>query len=136
ASAAFRILYDCAAPRRSRRRSILRFRRKATSKGLMMTIRARIVLFAITAFAVPLSLLAADYSTRTLPLPGGTPAGIAMDYIAFDSAMNSIWVPGNNGTVYVIDAASGKIRQINGFPTKEVTVRDRKRVLGPSSVTF
>ena len=101
-----------------------------------MTLRSRTLFLAATAFAVSLPLLAADYSTRTLPLPGGTPAGIAMDYIAFDSAMSSIWAPGNNGTVYVIDAASGKIRQIKGFPTKEVTVRDRKRLLGPSSVTF
>ncbi|HKS25112.1 MAG TPA: hypothetical protein VJZ76_20120 [Thermoanaerobaculia bacterium] len=98
----------------------------------MMTVR----LFVSALFAVSLPLLAADYSTRTLPLPGGTPAGIAMDYIAFDSAMNSVWVPGNNGTVYVIDAASGKVRPVSGFPTKEVTVRDRKRLLGPSSVTF
>jgi len=101
-----------------------------------MTIRPRTLSFAVASFAVCLPLLAADYSTRTLPLPGGTPAGIAMDYVAFDSAMNSVWVPGNNGTVYVIDAANGKVRQINGFPTKEVTVRDRKRLLGPSSVTF
>jgi DNA-binding beta-propeller fold protein YncE len=59
-----------------------------------------------------------------------------MDYIAFESATGSVWVPGNNGTVYVIDAGTGKIRQVNGFPTKEVTFRDRKRLLGPSSITF
>src|SRR5205085_91653 len=109
---------------------------QTSMKGLMMTIRSHRLSFAVASFAVCLPLLAADYSTRALPLPGGTPAGIAMDYIAFDSAMNSVWVPGNNGTVYVIDAANGKVRQINGFPTKEVTVRDRKRLLGPSSVTF
>ena len=102
-----------------------------------MNIRSRTLFLAFVLCAGTLSLLAADYSTRTLPLPGGTPAGIAMDYIAFDPATSSIWVPGNNGTVYVIDAsANGKIRQINGFPTKEVTMRERKRVLGPSSVTF
>jgi DNA-binding beta-propeller fold protein YncE len=101
----------------------------------MMTIRFRI-LFIAALFAASLPLHAAGYSVRTLPLPGGTPAGIAMDYIAFDAATSSVWVPGNTGTVYVIDAATGKIRQVNGFPTKEVTVRDRKRLLGPSSVTF
>lgn len=85
-------------------------------------------------FALPLH--AAEYSVRTLPLPGGTPAGIAMDYIAFDSATSSVWVPGNTGTVYVIETATGKIREVRGFPTKEVTFRDRKRLLGPSSVTF
>jgi DNA-binding beta-propeller fold protein YncE len=100
----------------------------------MMTVRASALLFASVLFAG--SLHAAGYSVRTVPLPGGTPAGIAMDYIAFDSDMNSIWVPGNAGTVYVIDAATGKIRQITGFPTKEVTVRERKRLLGPSSVAF
>ena len=98
----------------------------------MTTIRS----FAFALFAVSLPLHAAGYSVRTMPLPGGTPAGIAMDYIAFDSARNSVWVPGNAGTVYVIDAATGKIRQITGFPTKEVTMRERKRTLGPSSVTF
>lgn len=99
-----------------------------------MTIRTLFVASAL--FAASLPLHAAEYSVRTLPLPGGTPAGIAMDYIAFDAATSSVWVPGNSGTVYVIDAATGKIRQVNGFPTKEVTVRDRKRLLGPSSVTF
>ncbi|HEY2325240.1 MAG TPA: hypothetical protein VGJ82_20450 [Thermoanaerobaculia bacterium] len=90
----------------------------------------------VALFALSLPLFAADYTVRTVPLPGGTPAGIAMDYIGFEPATDSIWVPGNNGTVYVIDAASGKIRQVTGFPTKEMTVRDRKRMLGPSSVTF
>jgi DNA-binding beta-propeller fold protein YncE len=87
--------------------------------------------------AVPAVLLAAGYSVHTLTLPGGTPAGIGMDYIAFDAANNSVWVPaGDTGAVDVIDAKTQTIRQITGFPTKEVTVRDRKRVLGPSSVTF
>ena len=100
-----------------------------------MTIRTRCLL-PIVLLALALPSFAADYTARTLPLPGGTPAGIAMDYIAFDPATSSVWVPGNNGSVYVIDAATGKIRQVSGFPTKEVTVRDRKRMLGPSSVTF
>jgi hypothetical protein len=102
----------------------------------MMTIRSRTVLPLVALFALALPLCAADYTVRTVPLPGGTPAGIAMDYISFEPATNSVWVPGNNGTVYVVDAASGKIRQVTGFPTKEVTMRERKRLLGPSSVTF
>ena len=101
-----------------------------------MKIRSRMFFLLLALFTLSLPLHAADYSARTLPLPGGTAAGIAMDYIAFDAATNSVWVPGNNGTVYVIDAAKGKIREVKGFPTKEVTVRDRKRLLGPSSVTF
>jgi DNA-binding beta-propeller fold protein YncE len=101
-----------------------------------MIIRTRFLLPLVALFAFALPLLAADYTVRTLPLPGGTPAGIAMDYITFEPATNSVWVPGNAGTVYVIDAGTGKIRQVSGFPTKEVTFRDRKRLLGPSSVTF
>ena len=38
--------------------------------------------------------------------------------------------------VDVIDVKSGTVRQIAAFATKEVTVRDRKRILGPSSVTI
>jgi DNA-binding beta-propeller fold protein YncE len=85
----------------------------------------------------PVVLCGAGYSVRALPLPGGSPAGIGMDYIAFDPVTGSVWVPaGNSGAVDVIDPTTQKIRQITGFPTKEVTVRDRKRVLGPSSITF
>jgi DNA-binding beta-propeller fold protein YncE len=92
----------------------------------MQILAAFLVLFAV-----------ADYAVHPLPLPGGTPAGIGMDYIAFDPATNAVWVPaGNTGAVDVIDPATNKIRQIAGFPTKEVTMGERKRVLGPSSVTF
>lgn len=101
-----------------------------------MTIRFRTFFLIGALLALSLPLLAADDSVRTVALPGGTPAGISMDYIAFDAGTNSVWVPGNTGTVYVIDAATGKIREVKGFPTKEVTMRDRKRLLGPSSVTF
>lgn len=83
------------------------------------------------------TVTAADYTVKPLTLPGGTPAGIAMDYIAFHAATNSVWVPaGATGAVDVIDVSTKKIRQVTGFPTKEITVRDRKRVMGPSSVTF
>ena len=103
----------------------------------MMPTRLRSTLALLVLLVVPAMLRGADYSVRTLTLPGGTPAGIGMDYIAFVKATNSVWVPaGNSGSVDVIDAATGKLRQITGFPTKEVTIRDRKRVLGPSSVTF
>ena len=94
-------------------------------------------LFALVLFfAMPAAVFAADYSVRTIQLPGATPAGIAMDYIGFDAPTGSIWIPGNTGAVDVIDVATGHIRQITGFPTKEVTMRERKRTLGPSSVTF
>ena len=90
-----------------------------------------------TLFAVLILFATADYAVHPLALPGGTPAGIGMDYIGFDPATNAVWVPaGNTGLVDVIDPATNKIRQISGFVTKEITVRDRKRTLGPSSVTF
>src|SRR5262249_7923819 len=74
---------------------------------------------------------------HSITLPGATPAGIGMDYITYDAATNAVWVPaGNTGAVDVIDVASGNVRQIVGFVTKEVTIRDRKRTLGPSSVTI
>src|SRR5947207_12077505 len=102
----------------------------ARSRGdnvrIMIVIRFRLLLAAVILFAVPAALCGAGYSVRTLTLPGGTPGGIGMDYIAFDASTNSVWVPaGNTGAVDVIDARSGQIRQITGFPTKEVTVRDR-----------
>ena len=74
---------------------------------------------------------------RSITLPGANPAGIGMDYISYDAATNAVWVPaGNTGAVDVIDVATGNVRQISGFATKEVTIRDRKRVLGPSGVTI
>ena len=88
------------------------------------------------ALALPVTLCAAEATVHSITLPGGTPAGIGMDYIGFDHATDTVWVPaGGTGAVDVIDA-SGKVRQITGFPTKEVTFRDRKRTMGPSSVTM
>jgi DNA-binding beta-propeller fold protein YncE len=77
------------------------------------------------------------YTVRRLPLPGAAGAAILMDYIAFDPATRSVWAPaGNTGAVDVIDAPTGKIRQIPGFPTAEVGTGEHKRVVGPSSVTI
>lgn len=88
-------------------------------------------------FAFLILFATADYAVHPLTLPGGTPTGIGMDYIGVDPVTNAVWVPaGNSGLVDVIDPATNKIRQIGGFVTKEITVRDRKRTLGPSSVTF
>lgn len=97
----------------------------------------RTIALAFALLAIPAVLFAAGYSVHTLPLPGGGSQGIAMDYIAFDGRSGTVWVPaGITGSVDVIDAATGKIRQVTGFPTKEVVVRERKRVLGPSAVSF
>jgi DNA-binding beta-propeller fold protein YncE len=79
----------------------------------------------------------AHYSVRTLPLPDNNAGDVSMDYIAYDPGTNSVWVPGGNtGAVDVIDAATGKVRQIPGFPTKEVEGRNGKRVLGPTAVSI
>jgi DNA-binding beta-propeller fold protein YncE len=86
--------------------------------------------------ALLFALAIPEFSVHSLPLPGGTPDGISMDYIAYDPATSSVWVPaGNSGAVDVIDAATEKVRQITGFATKEVTFRERKRLLGPSSAS-
>ena len=88
----------------------------------------------VVAFARPGAAEDAGDQVKRLPLPGATAAGVSMDYIAFDAATGSVWVPGGNtGTVFVVDAASGTIKPIAGFPTAEVGSGDRKRTVGPSS---
>jgi len=79
----------------------------------------------------------ANYSVRTLALPDGNLGDVSMDYIVYDAGTNSVWVPGGNtGAVDVVDAATGKVRQITGFPTKEVEVGGSKRLVGPSGVSI
>ncbi len=79
---------------------------------------------------------ATSYSVRELVLPGASDAGILMDYIAFDPSTGSLWAPaGNTGAVDVVDTATGAVRQITGFATAEMGTGDRKRTVGPSSVS-
>jgi hypothetical protein len=79
---------------------------------------------------------ASYYKVRTLPLPDNNAGDVSMDYITYDAATNSVWVPGGNtGAVDVVDAATGAVRQIPGFATKEVQGRNGKRVLGPTAVS-
>jgi DNA-binding beta-propeller fold protein YncE len=76
------------------------------------------------------------YKVERLPMPGATAAGVTMDYIAFDPATRFLWAPaGNTGSVVVIETASGSLKQIPGFVTAEMGSGERKRVVGPSSVT-
>jgi hypothetical protein len=78
----------------------------------------------------------ASYSVRTLQLPDNGTGDVSMDYITYDFRTNSVWVPGGNtGAVDVVDAATGHVRQIPGFATKEVEGRNGKRILGPSGVS-
>ena len=77
------------------------------------------------------------YKVQMQPLPGATAAGVTMDYIAFDPATRFLWAPaGNTGLVVVIDSTTGSVKQIAGFPTAEMGSGERKRVVGPSSVTI
>jgi DNA-binding beta-propeller fold protein YncE len=78
----------------------------------------------------------ANYTTRTLALPDHGKGNITMDYIAYDSKTESVWVPAINiGSVYVVDTRNGTVREVSGFATKEVEVAGRKRVQGPSGVS-
>ena len=80
---------------------------------------------------------ATKYTVHTLPLPDNGTGDVSMDYIAFDPATNSVWVPGGNtGAVDVVDAGTGKVRQISNLPTAQVQARGGTRVLGPSGISI
>ena len=102
----------------------------------------RFLRFSLLAAAVLAAtfLQAADsvrFTVTMLPLPGASPAGISMDYLGYDSATNTVWVPaGNTGSVDVVDAATKKVTRLSGFPAGEMGSGNRKRLVGPSSVTF
>jgi DNA-binding beta-propeller fold protein YncE len=94
--------------------------------------------FVLLAIAEPAgaSDMGAAYTLSSVALPGGSEAGISMDYIAFDPATGFVWVPaGNTGAVDVVDTATGKVTSIPGFATAEMQAASTKRVVGPSSVT-
>jgi DNA-binding beta-propeller fold protein YncE len=76
---------------------------------------------------------AATLFAAAVALPGGPPVG--MDYLAYDAATDRVWVPaGNTGNVDVVDAATGKVTTLRGFPTAPPRRPDRPR-MGPSSAT-
>jgi DNA-binding beta-propeller fold protein YncE len=102
-----------------------------TSNRVVLVLLVCLSLLAISSFAAD-----PTYTVHMQALPGASADGIGMDYIIFDPATHSVWVPaGNTGAVDVVDPATGKVRQITGFPTAEMGSGDRKRVVGPSSVT-
>jgi DNA-binding beta-propeller fold protein YncE len=72
----------------------------------------------------------AQLAQSKIELPGG-PGPIAMDYLAADADGARIWVPAGNGTVDVIDAATGAVTSIDGFES----ARRGERTLGPSSAS-
>lgn len=76
------------------------------------------------------------YTVSKQAMPGATPAGISMDYIAFDPETRSLWAPaGNTGLVVVVDTTNGSTRTI-ALPTAELGTGERKRLVGPSAVTI
>ncbi|MFL5319704.1 MAG: YncE family protein [Myxococcaceae bacterium] len=73
----------------------------------------------------------------SLPLPGANGQPVRMDYLAYDGAKDRVWVPaGNTGRVDVIDAKSGELHAIEGFPTAERQREGKTIVVGPSSVSI
>jgi DNA-binding beta-propeller fold protein YncE len=79
----------------------------------------------------------ANYTTRTVALPDHGKGNITMDYIAYDSKTESVWVPAINiGSVYVVNTRNNTVREVSGFATNEVEVRGRKRAQGPSGVSI
>ena len=79
----------------------------------------------------------AQFTITMLPLPGASPDGISMDYLGYDPVTDAVWVPaGNTGSVDVVDVVTKKVTRISGFPAGEMGSGNRKRIVGPSSVTF
>lgn len=97
----------------------------------------RFFLFASLASALSASAQTSEYSVRMIATPGANGGPVSMDYIAYDPHTRNVWVPaGNTGSVDVIDTATDDVKQISGFPTAEMGQGNRKRVVGPSSVTI
>ncbi|HVZ20580.1 MAG TPA: hypothetical protein VG871_05935 [Vicinamibacterales bacterium] len=102
----------------------------------MKSVSTAVAAFLFAALAGWGAVAAAGYTVRLLPLPDNNTGDVSMDYIAYDAATNAVWVPGGNtGAVDVVDVASGKVRQIAGFPTSSVQFRGGTRTLGPSGVS-
>ena len=79
----------------------------------------------------------ATYTTHTLALPDHGKGNITMDYIAYDSKTESVWVPAINiGSVYVVNTRDSVVHEVSGFATNEVEVAGRTRVQGPSGVSI
>jgi hypothetical protein len=75
------------------------------------------------------------FGTKEILLPGATGL-VTLDYFAWDRSTDKLWVPaGNLGRVDVIDGKTDEITKITGFQTKEIDLKGRKVVIGPTSVT-
>lgn len=75
-------------------------------------------------------------AVRSLALPGAPPAGVFMDYLAYDRGHQRVWVPaGNTGSVDVVDVSNDHVTRVAGFRTAEMERRGTKRTVGPSAAT-
>jgi hypothetical protein len=77
------------------------FKRSVVLVGVVMVLEA----LATSMTAAPQDgRTAGTYAVRTLALPDNGTGDVSMDYITFDPATNSLWVPGGNtGAVDVVD---------------------------------
>lgn len=76
------------------------------------------------------------YAMTAIPLPGGSPDGIFLDYLGFDPSTGFVWVPaGPTGSVDVVDSATGRLTRLEGFATRELERNGKKRMVGPSAIT-
>ncbi|HEY2370603.1 MAG TPA: hypothetical protein VGH87_29605, partial [Polyangiaceae bacterium] len=75
-------------------------------------------------------------TTEAIALPGaGGP--VTVDFIAYERGRDRVWIPvGETGSVDVFDIASRTFARADGFKTREREAHGRKRMMGPSSVTF
>src|ERR1700730_9776893 len=108
-------------------------------RSIVFVIAATVVGIVVTAMSANAqdARAASNYTVRTLPLPDNGTGDVSMDYIAWDPATNSLWVPGGStGAVGVVEVATGKVRQIPNLPTSQVQARGGTRVLGPSGVSI
>jgi hypothetical protein len=75
-------------------------------------------------------------AVRGIALPDAPAGGVFMDYLAYDRAHHRVWVPaGNTGKVDVVEVPGGSVAHVDGFATREMERRGRKRIVGPSSAT-
>lgn len=73
---------------------------------------------------------------EALPLPGAS-GHVTVDFIAYEAARDRVWIPvGETGSVDVLDVATRTFTRVDGFKTVEREARGKKRMMGPSSVTF
>src|SRR5271169_770486 len=71
-------------------------------------------------------------AARSIALPGASPDGVFMDYLAYDRVHHRVWVPaGNTASVDVIDAGTDQVTRIEGFPTAVIERNGTTRTVGP-----